>query len=218
MFIFIFVILIFSEEYIHWIVLDNQTSSDVTSVRVENFLFNNGTRVSSQGLMTFYNCTIGTKIFVIDLYRSQNEILPSYQTRKKVMSQIEQNKIQILNSRFQEKNRRRIHVFIHLYEGARIVQIIDCNIENANIYINIGNLSLSKGSFAGICILNLDFEDSSISNTVFRVHISSQDSFGSVELRNGVLHDTRVWKYRPGGFAGFPVADPGFPVGGAWTS
>ena len=120
----------------------------------------------------------------------------------------------MINTRFQELYGRTIHVFFHLYEGARKVQNTDCDIHNANIYINIGNLTLSKALFTEITILNFEIADSSISNTVFRLQTSSQDSVGSVQVKNSVLHDTFVWKYRPGGFVGFLFENTSFTASG----
>ena len=197
---------LFTEPYIHWVVIDdlmtNQVQPRLVSVNISHFRFDRQTVFSSQGVATFNNCVISAKTFVLDLFRSKNHLAPSYLTRIHILPHLKENQFKFIKTKFEGESGQDVNVFFHSYNGAREVFISDCSLNNTRLYLNIGNQSLAMGSHFEITVLKIKIDDTYMGNTVVRIHTSSQQSFGSVSVTNGVLHDAFIWKYRPGGFVG----------------
>ena len=197
----------FTEPYIHWVITDdvmtNQVQPSLVSVNVSHFRFRRKFILSSQGVATLYNCTIQSKTFVLDLFRSQHELIPSYLTKNHILPHLEQSQFKIIKTKFKGEPGQEVNAFFHLYNGARQISISGCALSHMRMYVNIGNQSLSAtGSHFEITILKMNIDDSNIADTIVRIHTSSQRSYGSVAMANSFLHDAFVWKYRPGGFVG----------------
>ena len=197
----------FTEQYIHWMtsddVMTNLVQPSLLSVNISHFRFRRKFILSSQGVATLYNCTIQSKTFVLDLFRSQHELIPSYMTRNHILPHLKESQFKIIKSKFEGESGQEVNTFFHLYNGARQISISKCALSHRCMYVNIGNQSLSTtGSHFEITVLKVSIDDSNIADTIVRIHTSSQESYGSVAMANSVLHDAFVWKYRPGGFVG----------------
>ena len=197
----------FTEPYIHWMISDdvmtNQVQPSLVSVNISHFLFRRKFILSSEGVTTLYNCTIQSKTFVLDLFRSQHEMTPSYLIRNHILPHLEQSQFKIIKTKFKGEPGQEVNAFFHLYNGPRQISISGCALSHMRIYVNIGNQSLSAtSSHFGITVLKINIDNSNITDTIVRIHTLSQHSYGSVAMANSVLHGEFVWKYRPGGFVG----------------
>ena len=188
----------------HWVIINdvmtNQVQSSLVSVNISHFHFRQKTIFSTQGVAAIYNCTISAKTFILDLFRSKRELIPSYLTKNHILSHLKQSQFKMIKTKFEGERGQDVNAFCHLYNGAREIFMSECTLNNTRLYLNIGNQSLALGSHFEITVLKIKIDDCHITSGVVRIHTSSQESLGSVVVTNSVLHDAFIWKYRPGGF------------------
>ena len=92
------------------------------------------------------------------------------------------------------------------YEGTGKLQFINCDIQNFNFEISVGNIStLADLTSAHTAVMHLEFDQSKLVMSLINLEALTHYSFMAVRFTNSVLHDSCMWKGIQGGLVGVLV-------------
>ena len=189
-------------------------SQNITKQFFKHIVFDTKVIFDFFGIAVFDNCTVYSHHFVINLFRSQTELKPTYKHLPSFLKYTEKHSLEFRRTQFKRISPHNLLAcVITVVNAVRRVHFFQCNISGypeyvlSEVYCPLVQIYMGKSGYTYLdyTILSLLVEQSVLVKTWLDIQCLSIFSIAFVKIEDVDLHDSIVTKLDPGGVVGFRI-------------